>query len=80
MGAVPAAGRGLPSLRVSLCGVELFAGEQPTNLDFDALLKEPLERRDLPLDITLGSGPGTYELLASDLTHEYVSINADYRS
>ena len=68
------------AVRVSLCGVELFANEQPTNLDFDALLKGPLEQRDLPLDIVLGDGPGCCELLASDLTHEYVSINADYRS
>lgn len=67
-------------VRVSLCGVELFKNEQPTDLDFDALLKEPLEQRDLPIDITLGDGPGEYQLLASDLTHEYVSINADYRS
>ena len=67
-------------VRVSLCGVELFKHEQPTNLDFDALLKEPLEQRDIAIDISLGNGPGAYELLASDLTHEYVSINADYRS
>ena len=68
------------AVRVSLCGVELFANEQPTNLDFDALLKKPLEHRDLPLDIILGDGPGSYELLASDLGHEYVNVNADYRS
>lgn len=65
---------------VSLCGVKLFADEQPTTLDFDALLRQPLERTDLYLDITLGSGTGEYTLLASDLTHEYVNINADYRS
>ena len=67
-------------VRVSLCGVELFKNEQPTDLDFDALLLEPMKQRDLRLDIELGKGPGAYELLASDLTHEYVSINADYRS
>ena len=67
-------------VRVSLCGVELFRNEQPTDLDFDALLKEPLEQRDIHIDIALGGGTGEYELLASDLTHEYVNINADYRS
>lgn len=66
--------------RVTLCGLELFKNGQPTDLDFDALLKEPLEQRDLDIDISLGTGPGTYTLLASDLTHKYVSINADYRS
>lgn len=67
-------------VRVSLCGVELFRNEQPTSIDFDTLLKEPLEQRDINIDITMGSGPGVYTLLASDLTHTYVDINADYRS
>lgn len=65
---------------VSLCGVELFRGGQPTNLDFDALLKEPLAGRDIVVNIMLGNGSGSYRLLASDLTHDYVSCNADYRS
>ena len=67
-------------VRVSLCGVELFRNEQPTNIDFDALLKEPLQGRDIAIDISLGSGTGAYTVLASDLTHKYVDINADYRS
>lgn len=67
-------------VRVSLCGVELFRNGQPTDLDFDALLEEPLKRRDLPIDIILGAGPGSYTLLTSDLGHEYVNVNADYRS
>ncbi len=67
-------------VRVSLCGVELFRDEQPTNCDFDTLLKKPLQETDLQLDIILGAGPGAYTLLASDLTHAYIDINADYRS
>ena len=45
-----------------------------------SLLQEPLKQRDLPIDIVLGSGSGSYTLLASDLGHEYVNVNADYRS
>ena len=67
-------------VRLSLCGVELFRNEQPVDIDFDALLKEPLQGRDIAIDISLGSGLGEYTLLASDLTHKYVDINADYRS
>lgn len=67
-------------LKVTLCGVELFCKGRPTNLDFDTLLKEPLKNVDLPLDIVLGNGPGEYTLLASDLSHAYVSLNSDYRS
>ncbi|GHV54754.1 arginine biosynthesis bifunctional protein ArgJ [Deltaproteobacteria bacterium] len=67
-------------VRVSLCGVELFRNEQPTSADFDALLKDPLQERDIAVDIHMGDGKGAYTLLASDLTHKYVDINADYRS
>lgn len=68
------------AVRVSLCGVELFKEGQPVSTDFDELLKEPLEQRDIYIDIVLGSGQGSYTLLASDLSHEYISLNADYRS
>ena len=67
-------------VRVSLCGVELFKDGQPTTIDFDTLLKDPLEAQDLYINIILGHGKGSYTLLASDMTHEYISINADYRS
>ncbi|MFV0421177.1 bifunctional glutamate N-acetyltransferase/amino-acid acetyltransferase ArgJ [Oleidesulfovibrio sp.] len=65
---------------VTISGVTIFKDGAPTDIDADALLKEPLEQIDINVDIKLGSGSGTYTLLASDLTHEYVSINADYRT
>lgn len=68
------------AVRVSLCGIEVFALEQPVERDLDAELAGPLSQRDIAIDISLGEGPGGYSLLASDLTHEYISINADYRS
>ncbi len=67
-------------VRVSLCGVEVFRNEQPASQELDALLREPLEQRNINVDIRLGDGPGEYTFLASDLTHEYININADYRS
>lgn len=67
-------------VRVSLCGVELFRDGQPIPMDVDAVLGEPLKARDIPVDIVLGDGPGTYTLLASDFGHEYVDCNASYRS
>ncbi len=68
------------AVRVSLCGVELFRNGRPSDTDFDALLQEPLQQRDVRIDITLGRGPGGCRLLASDLGHEYVDVNAAYRS
>ena len=67
-------------VRVSLCGVELFRKGQPTGVDVDTVLTEPLKARDIPIDVSLGDGPGSYTLLASDLGHEYVDCNASYRS
>ncbi len=37
-------------------------------------------RERVPLRIDLGGGPGRAVLLSSDLGHDYVSLNADYRS
>ena len=68
------------SVRVSLCGIELFRNGQPVSMDVDAVFAEPLQARDIPIDISLGSGSGSYTLLAADLGHEYVDCNASYRS
>ena len=68
------------AVRLNLCGVELFRNGQPTDADFETLLKEPLQQRDIAMDIIVGKGAGEYTFLASDLGHEYVNINADYRS
>jgi glutamate N-acetyltransferase/amino-acid N-acetyltransferase len=46
----------------------------------DAVLTGPLEQRDIPIEIDLGEGEAEYLFLASDLGHDYISCNADYRS
>jgi glutamate N-acetyltransferase/amino-acid N-acetyltransferase len=43
-----------------------------------SLLAPALRRQDVPIDISLGDGAGEYVLLASDLSYEYVKINAEY--
>ena len=40
----------------------------------------PPHRRSVEIDIDLGRGDGIATVLGSDLTHEYVTINGDYRS
>lgn len=40
----------------------------------------PRHERAVEIGIELGAGPGTAEVLGADLTHEYVTENADYRS
>lgn len=66
-------------VKVSLCGIELFAAGQP--LPFDESVMEPLLRkRDIAIDVCLGKGRGRYLFHASDLGHAYIDCNASYRS
>lgn len=65
---------------MALCGVERFRHGQPVNDDQEARLTELLRGKDVTVEIDLGAGSGEYTLQASDLGHEYVSLNADYRS
>jgi len=37
-------------------------------------------REEVPVTVDLGAGEHRASLLASDLSHDYVSLNADYRS
>lgn len=39
-----------------------------------------MSRERVPIELTLGSGSGSASVLSSDLGHDYVSLNADYRS
>ena len=39
-----------------------------------------MKRREYPIVLDLGSGSGVAHYLTCDLSHEYVSLNADYRS
>ncbi|MDR2819674.1 MAG: bifunctional glutamate N-acetyltransferase/amino-acid acetyltransferase ArgJ [Desulfovibrio sp.] len=65
---------------MSLCGVQRFCEGRPVNDDQEARLAELLKEKDIAVDIILGDGPGCYSLQTSDLGHEYVSLNSDYRS
>ncbi len=53
----------------------IFAGE-----DAEARGTEVLKQKEFTVSIDLGIGSGTATVYTSDLTHEYISINADYRS
>lgn len=63
-----------------LCGVERFRLGRPVKDDQEGTLAELLKARDIAVDINLGDGPGSYTFQASDLGHEYVTLNSDYRS
>ncbi|MDD2851772.1 MAG: bifunctional glutamate N-acetyltransferase/amino-acid acetyltransferase ArgJ [Desulfuromonadaceae bacterium] len=53
----------------------IFAGE-----DAETRGTEVLKQKEFTVSVDLGIGSGSATVYTSDLTHEYVSINADYRS
>ena len=68
------------TLALTLCGIERFRNGQPVNDDAEDRLYELLQGNDVDIHISLGVGQGAYTLLASDLSHDYVTLNSDYRS
>ncbi|EHJ47764.1 arginine biosynthesis bifunctional protein ArgJ [Solidesulfovibrio carbinoliphilus subsp. oakridgensis] len=65
---------------VRIGGVAVFQNGMPVAEDLDALLAPHMRRGEISVDVELGDGPGRYLLLASDLTYDYIKINADYRT
>ncbi|MBG0790675.1 MAG: bifunctional glutamate N-acetyltransferase/amino-acid acetyltransferase ArgJ [Desulfovibrionaceae bacterium] len=68
------------NLVLKIGGVLVFRGGTPEPGDMDDLLGPIMKERDIVIHLDIGDGPGSTMLLASDLTRDYVSINADYRS
>ncbi|MDD2310147.1 MAG: bifunctional glutamate N-acetyltransferase/amino-acid acetyltransferase ArgJ [Desulfuromonadaceae bacterium] len=53
----------------------IFAGE-----DAEVRGTEVLKQKEFTVSVDLGIGSGTATVYTSDLSHEYININADYRS
>jgi glutamate N-acetyltransferase/amino-acid N-acetyltransferase len=63
-----------------LRGAELYASKPDPEGLFSPPVDYPPHERCVEVDIDLRQGSGTSTVLGADLTHEYVSENADYRS
>jgi glutamate N-acetyltransferase/amino-acid N-acetyltransferase len=68
------------ALVAHLRSAELYASASPSNGVFAPPIDFPPHERCVEIDIDLGNGEHTATVLGGDLTHEYVSENADYRS
>jgi len=68
------------TLVAHLRGAELYASAPPKDGVFTAPIAYPPHERCVEIEVDLGGGTGAATVLGGDLTHEYVSENADYRS
>lgn len=68
------------ALIAHLRGAELYASVAPKDGVFSAPIDFPPHERCVELEIEVGNGAASATVLGGDLTHEYVSENADYRS
>jgi glutamate N-acetyltransferase/amino-acid N-acetyltransferase len=59
---------------------ELYASQPSAEGIFSATVDYPPHERCVEIEIDLGSGSAGATVFGGDLTHEYVSENADYRS
>ncbi len=88
MGGIPIFSQGCfhldPEVETKLVGhlkaAELYASQVPADGVFKPTIDFPPHERCVELDIDLGAGNSAATVIGADLTHEYVSENADYRS
>ena len=68
------------ALVAHLKGAELYASAPAKEGVFAPPVDFPPHERCVEIDVDLSTGTGECTVFGGDLTHEYVSENADYRS
>jgi len=68
------------SAKISIGGVCVVEGGTSLGADAEQRANHALAERSYVIEIVLGTGSGRARYLTSDLGHEYVDVNAGYRS
>jgi len=68
------------ALELRLNGLLLFRGGAPVSFDAEAASASIRAARETRIDLVVGSGPGAIVFHSSDLTADYVHLNADYHT
>ena len=68
------------ALRAHLKQAELYASTKPSDGVFVPPVDYPPHERCVEVEIDIGAGPAAHTVIGTDLSHEYISENADYRS
>jgi glutamate N-acetyltransferase/amino-acid N-acetyltransferase len=61
-------------------GIILVENSRFAGAEAERQVAKVMKNREFTVTILLGQGPGSYHLVTSDLSGEYIKINADYRS
>ena len=67
-------------LSIAIGGVVIARDGNPVEGYDETPVTAHMKTRDIEIDVDLGIGSGQAEVWTCDLTHGYISINADYRS
>lgn len=67
-------------MNLSINGVALIEHGEPAITYTEAAGKEVFQQSEIEIRIDLNAGDHNFHVWTSDLSHDYVSINADYRS
>lgn len=70
---------GQEDVDIDIMGMPVLRGGLPTGFDEDEALKR-FEQDEIVIDVDMGAGEYSTRMWTCDLTHDYISINADYRS
>jgi glutamate N-acetyltransferase/amino-acid N-acetyltransferase len=65
---------------ISIAGVEIVRDGLTLGAAAEAEAQKRMSADAFAVELALGSGPGTFTYLTSDLGHSYVDVNAGYRS
>jgi glutamate N-acetyltransferase/amino-acid N-acetyltransferase len=68
------------ALRLRLNGTLLFEGGTPVAFDAEAVSAGIRDQRETVIELEVGAGPASVRFFSSDLTADYVHLNADYHT
>lgn len=70
----------IESTRLALNGTLLFEAGTPVAFDAEQVAADMQQNRDMLVELRVGKGSGVCRFWTCDLTHEYVTINAEYHT
>lgn len=80
LGKAPTAELNIDQVDIQISNVDLITQGQPASSYSEEQGKKVFEQSEIEITINLNLGDCSYHVWTSDLSHDYVSINADYRS